>query len=435
MIQSVLNHFKTEFPFAQGKRLGVAVSGGLDSMCLIHILLDAKVELHLVHCNFKLRGTESDQDQQFLVEFAKKHELPLQVKEFTTQEYAKRHGVSIQMAARDLRYQWFSELVQHNQLDYIATAHHANDALETFLINLSRGTGLQGLTGIPAINGTVIRPLLQVTREQLESFAQQRDIAWREDSSNASDSYLRNQIRHHLVPELIKIKPDFINQFKKTQGHLEQSNAMLAAHVEQLISKCVTPATSGYLINITTLNELAHPEGFLYQWLYPYGFTAWEDINAMASGQSGKQIFAPQWVLTKNRDELRLEPLEGHTKAAYTVDSWPEFNQLPLPIECTPVAALAPTPANQIIVDAESLEFPITLRHWEAGDYFYPFGMQGSKKLSDYFVDQKVPVRDKEKIWLLCSANRIVWVVGMRADDRFKVNKNSKSLLKFTWTI
>lgn len=433
MLEPFLTSINANFPFLKGKRVGVAISGGLDSVTLASLFVGVDCSLSLVHCNFELREAESDQDEQFLKEFAGQHNLPLHIAHFNTKAYATTHKLSIQMAARELRYTWFEELIAKNTLDYIATAHHADDAVETMFINLSRGTGLKGLLGIPAVNKKIVRPLLKFSRNQIESYAKKHDIKWREDSSNASDAYLRNQIRHHLIPQCNKISADFSAQILATQVHLKESNKLLEAHLADLKEQLIIQDGESFKIKVKALEDLASSSGFLYAWLQPYGFTAWKDIYELNNAQSGKQVFSENWTISKNREELILSPLLNNPQEIYKIDSTDATEHLPIALSFQDINKLKAVSANQIIVDKDLLEFPLTLRHWEEGDVFYPFGMKGSKKLSDYFIDEKIPRNEKQKIWLLCSGSKIVWLLGLRADDRFKVGDYTKKLLKITW--
>ncbi len=433
MLKKLLDILNTDFAYLKEARVAVAVSGGLDSMALTHALLSLDYNPSLIHCNFNLRAAESDGDQEFLEQYCSNAKIPFLVKSFNTVDYGKTKKLSTQMAARELRYTWFNQLITTKQFDYILTAHHASDSLETLLINLSRGSGLRGLAGIPAKNNHIVRPLLSFTREQILEFATQEQVLWREDSSNATNAYLRNKIRHKVIPELQEISPDFVKKALDSQEHLKQSQALLNSYIDQLTAQLVNKKVDSFYANINQIKQLSSPAGFLFEWLNPYGFTAWDDILPLLDGQSGKQVNSSDWQLLKDREQLVLSPKKTLEKTTFQIDS--VNNTLPLPIQLNieSVAALTPITANQIIVDANKLEFPLTLRHWQKGDYFYPFGMQGSKKISDYFVDAKISRLEKDNIWLLCSADRIVWVVGERADDRFKVNNNTKYLLKITW--
>lgn len=426
------NHLLSEFPFLIGKRLLVTVSGGIDSMVLLHLVKKINADITVAHCNFQLRGAESDADEQFVKDYAESNQIPFFSTSFNTEAFASDYKLSIQVAARELRYKWFHELLDTHKLDYIVTAHHADDNLETFLIHLTRGTGLDGLTGIPKQNGKIIRPLLDFSRDEILDYAKTNNVPWREDSSNNSDKYLRNKLRHDIIPVLKELNPSFLESFKNTSDYLQQSASMADDASRIVYRKVVNEEDNQKKINLTELLILPNYKAYLHQWLQPFGFTAWNDIYDLVQTQSGKQVFSENFRLIKDRDHLLLSPKPDETVSDeyFIPESAKEVN-FPLRLSFKQVRSIADGLNTTIFVDAKKLRFPLVLRKWKEGDTFEPFGMDGhSKKVSKLFKDEKLSLIAKENTWLLCSANKIVWVVGIRQDERFKVENTTKHILE-----
>lgn len=432
MKHTLQNHIDKEIPFLKKKKLLLAVSGGLDSMVLLHLFQELEYDIAIAHCNFQLRGVESFGDQKFIQDYAEAYSIPIFVTQFDTVAFAKDYKLSTQVAARELRYNWFYELLEIEKFDYLLTAHHADDNLETFLINLTRGTGLEGLTGIPVQNDKIIRPLLFSSRFEIENYAKSHDIQWREDSSNASDKYLRNKIRHHLIPVLKELNPNFITSFLKTESYLQESMAMVEDAAIMVYQQVASEVGEQIHFNLNQLLKLPNYQSYLYQWLKEYGFTAWEDIYDLVESQSGKQVFATDFRLLKDRDSLILSPIDDSEIADEFFISKSETEvKIPLNISFCKVTDISVATNKTIFVDADQLVFPLVLRKWKTGDIFMPFGMDGkSKKVSKFFKDEKLSLIEKENTWLLCSNNQIVWVVGLRADDRFRSSNTTKNILK-----
>ncbi|KKK47159.1 hypothetical protein LCGC14_3158010, partial [marine sediment metagenome] len=313
------------------------------------------------------------------------------------------------------------------------TAHHANDALETFLINLSRGSGIDGLQGIPEQNGPILRPLLPFSREQIADYAEKNNIQWREDASNNTDHYLRNHFRHHAVPELLKAAPNLLNAFSTSLKHLQSSSALVEDYISFIYPKVVTQTFDGFRLNIEQLKQLPHTAAVLYELLKNFGFTAWDDIYELLNAQSGKIVSSSTHRLVKDRDFLLLTLLQNQKTPPVLVhedDNMLNLDEFVLRMEY--VEKADDFDPKSAVFDVEQLNFPLTVRNWEEGDYFYPFGMQGKKKLSKYFKDEKFSILDKEKTKVLCNGNEIIWVMGHRSDERYRVPEGSKKLLKFT---
>ena len=432
MLSKFKNHISSRFPFLENTKLFLAVSGGLDSMVLLYLFQQLPYEIVVLHCNFQLRGLESFGDQNFIQNYCEQNNIPVFVTQFDTEAFAKDYKLSTQVAARELRYNWFYELLETHKFDYILTAHHADDNLETFIINLSRGTGLDGLIGIPEQNDKIIRPLLPFSRDEILKYAQENNIEWREDSSNSSNKYLRNKIRHDLVPILKEINPDFLKAFQKTQSYLQESKEMVEDASIMIYQQVAKEAGDDIHFDLNQLKKLPNYKSYLYQWLNEFGFLAWNDIYDLVDGQSGKQVFSAEFRLLKNRDTLILSPIsEISEKEEFEINENDKEINFPLKLRLCNVSHITIDSNKTIFVDAEKIQFPLILRKWKEGDSFQPFGMGGkSKKVSKLFKDEKLSLIEKENIWLLCSNNQIVWVVGIRQDERFKIENPSNKILK-----
>ncbi|OCB70190.1 tRNA lysidine(34) synthetase TilS [Flavobacterium crassostreae] len=432
MLSELKQHIATNFSFIENKKLLLATSGGLDSMVMVQLFKELGYTIAIAHCNFQLRGLESFEDQKFVEEYAAAQAIPAFVTLFDTQAYAKDYNVSTQVAARDLRYNWFYELLETQGFDYLLTAHHADDNLETFLIHLSRGTGLEGLTGIPEQNGSVLRPLLVFSRNTILEYAQQKSVQWREDSSNASDTYLRNKIRHHVVPLLKDLHPQFMDAFQKTQTYLQQSASLVADASIMVYQQVVHQKEQAFYIDLPKLLQLPNYQTYLYQWLKDFGFTAWQDIYNLVNGMSGKQVLAPEYRLLKDREYLIVSKIEipNNTPIYYITEDLQEVN-IPLKLSFSKTNKTAVAANKGIFVAVDKLQYPLVIQRWQDGDSFKPLGMNGkSKKLSKFFKDEKLSLLQKEQLWILWSGDAIVWIIGLRQDERFKINPAATNSLR-----
>ena len=306
MIEKISHHINRNLPFLRGKKLLVAVSGGIDSVALTYLLSELNFTISLAHCNFNLRGKDSDLDEDFIKKLGNKLEIPVFTTQFNTEVFAKENKQSTQIAARSLRYSWFQKLEKEHSFDYVLTAHHADDNLETFLINLTRGTGLEGLTGIPEINGRIVRPLLKFSRKEILTFIKENKIEWREDKSNAQTKYIRNKIRHKVVPFLKEINPSLLNTFAKTAEYLKESQHILEDRIKKVATEVLTMNENTIAINIQKVEKLSNPKAYLYQLLKAYNFTEWNDVYNLLSAQSGKQVLSKTHTLLKDRGSLVL---------------------------------------------------------------------------------------------------------------------------------
>ena len=435
MLAQFSQHINSHFSFLKDKKLLIAISAGIDSVVLSHLLHSLKFNISLAHCNFQLRGKESDKDEAFVKKLAKDLKVPIYTQSFETAGYAKKQKLSIQLAARELRYKWFEEVLRINGLDFVLTAHHADDDLETFIINTARGTGLDGLTGIPERNGNILRPLLPFSRSQIEKYAKEKGITWREDQTNLEINYLRNKIRHKIIPVLKEINPALLASFKTTLENLKGSRQIIDDKISELSNDLIIKDENELKLDIDQLTKLSNPKAYLFELLNPYGFTEWNDIRDLLVAQSGKKIRSSTHQLVKDRKYLLLARYDkdDKNKDVYKVNKGDlYFHEEDVKMKFTYLKESQTVINNNNVafLDLGNLKFPLTVRKWEKGDYFYPFGMKGKKKLSKYFKDEKISILDKEKIWLLCSEDQVSWIVGKRLDDRFRITDKTKNILK-----
>lgn len=432
MFKQFKYEIENKFSFLIGSRILVACSGGLDSVVLTHLLSKMNLKIALAHCNFSLRGKESDDDEDFVINLAENLEVTVYTETFDTKKYAKEHKISTQMAARDLRYAWFEELLTLHKFQYIVTAHHLDDDLETFFINLSRGTGLSGLSGIPKKNNKVVRPLLNFSREDIFQYAQKNSLNWREDSSNKKADYLRNKLRLAVLPQFKTVNPAVLKNFKTTQSNIRASQLLIDDYIAIVYNRVVTETENAYKIDIQKLRDFPHTKQLLYELLKGFGFTEWDDVSNLLDAQTGKQVYSQTHRLLKNRNELLLTKMElDNLNREFPVSK--KGIETPISLKFEETKYIGETEKNLIYVDSARLNFPLKLRRWQDGDSFHPFGMKGKKKLSKFFKDEKLSQLEKEKTWVLVSDDSIVWIVGHRMDDNFKVTKNTLHILKITY--
>lgn len=429
--QAYINRYNL---IAEGDKLILALSGGIDSMVLADLLLKAKVEFVAAHCNFHLRGEESDGDDWFVRKFAEKRGIQCFVKHFETEKYAAKYGISIEMAARDLRYGWFEQLRQQLGYDKIAVAHHADDQAETFFINLLRGAGLNGLKGMKPQNGVVIRPLLRASREQIRQYAVENHIVWREDHTNVESVYLRNKIRNQLLPIFDELQPEARQGLYKSLKHLASENELYRALLKEKLSQIVVVKDDCQIVDKQLfLNNFQ----LLFEWLRQFGYNTEQCgfIHETMRSGIGNHFDSTTHRLVIGRDELQLFEIKEDSNDEIQIEIGEEEILSPVHLCFSKleessdfVIDKSPEVAQ---LDFDTLKFPLTLRHWRHGDRFHPLGMKGSKLLSDFFVDQKFTEWQKQNTWLLASAdNDILWVVGLRIDDRFKVTTGTKTVFR-----
>ncbi|MFO7827152.1 MAG: tRNA lysidine(34) synthetase TilS [Bacteroidales bacterium] len=414
----------------------LGVSGGIDSIVMMHLFRILGYNIAIAHCNFQLRGDESDQDEEFVARLAENYQIPFHAARFNTEEIAEKEGISIQMAARDLRYEWFDELSLNNNYNYIAIAHNKNDLIETFLINLSRGTGIKGLTGIKHKSGKIIRPILFASRDAIEKFCHDNNFEYREDSSNQTTKYSRNLIRHEIIPAFESINPSFIDTMVDNINKLKDTEEIYAKNIKTAFTHTTSEKDQKIYFSIDKIKALEPIETYMFEFLSPYGFSVSQinDIISSLEGISGKQFFSPTHRLIKDRSDLILEEISFTQPKQYFIDDGTEQINIPSELSFKRIEKQddfsIKTDKNIAQLDYHKLEFPLTLRKWNKGDYFMPLGMKNLKKLSDFFIDNKISIADKENIWILESGNKIAWIVGMRIDERFKITDTTSQILE-----
>ena len=437
MLQSFSAYISEQSLFTPADRLLLTVSGGIDSMVLTELCRQAGLHFGIAHCNFQLRGQDSEDDEAFVRETAAKYKAAFHVQRFDPKSLAHAKGISTQMAARELRYPWFETIRHQFNYDYILTAHHQDDLLETLLLNLTRGTGLAGLHGILPKNGCLVRPLLFAPRSEIAAFAAQHHLIWREDSSNASTDYVRNRLRHEVIPVLREINPRVSAAAAVLAERVKATEAILEAKRKEAEAEVVRRSGSGVWLTIERLEQQVAPLELLAHWLNHYGFDYAQSkhIWANRNGQTGKQYFSATHTLTLDRGKYLVTPAHEAAPICYV---WEESDQelfyakgrMHWERVQTPVFESNPETAY---FDADTLAFPLTLRLWQPGDWFCPLGMQGKrKKISDFLVDRKVPRSLKNQVYVLESAGAIVWLVGIRMDERFSIKETTDKIIKFS---
>lgn len=426
---------KNQNLFDPEQQVLLAVSGGIDSTVMMHLFKQAGFKFGVAHMNFGLRGEESDADADFVGEFCEGLGVAFFTKKVDTITYAAHHGLSTQMAARELRYIWFEELLEDEGFSKIATAHHLNDSLETVLLNLSKGTGVAGLAGIPMNNGAIIRPLLFATRSQIEAYAQVQQLSWREDISNQKRTYQRNYLRHEIIPRLREINPNLEQTFLNTSERVQDANIILQEQIERLKSKALRHYPTHTEIIINALAQTSTPVFYLDALLKAFGFAyaqvkqIWETHHTA----SGKIFYSSEYMLNKDRDAFLITSKLEENEPEYLIEEQQmhcdtKVFRLSMSAIANHEDFILPKHRNNLALDLDKISFPLVLRTWQQGDYFYPLGMKGKKKISDFLIDNKVPRILKEKIWVLCQKKEILAVIGYRPDDRYKITPDTKNV-------
>jgi tRNA(Ile)-lysidine synthase len=446
MFESIEKFITQNHLFNKEDKLLVAVSGGVDSMVLCDVLFKLNYKISIAHCNFQLRGDESDGDELFVENYAKEIGINCHKKRFNTEGYAKENKVGSQEAARDLRYQWFEELTQLFDYQWIITAHHATDNIETVLFNFSHGTGLRGMKGILPKNGKIVRPLLWAKKAEIKAFAEKENIAFRDDSSNFTEKYTRNYIRFKILPEFKRINPNFENTASENINRFKEANALLDFFIEKIKLGITQTIDNQYFIDKNKLKTYPSVSTILFEFLRDYGFNnaQVEDILSenISKAKVGAKFYSANFELLIDRDFYILrENTEGDKNEFFVLNQ----NDTTLKIHrssfiihhfFTP-SILIETIENQAQFDFDTLSFPLKFRHWRAGDIFHPLGMQGKKqKLSDYFIHNKFSDFEKNKTWILETAKgEICWIVGHRMDDRFKLKNDTKHCFSINYIL
>ena len=429
MNRQVYNYIISNNLFSIKKdKIILAISAGADSVCLFHIFRSFGVNMELAHCNFKLRDNHSDEDEDFIKNLGNKYEIKFHIKSFETASYAKKNNLSIQMAARQLRYNWFNSLLIKRNANYIATAHHKDDSIETFFINLIRGSGIRGLVGIKQTD-KIIRPFLSIEKNQIINFLNKNKFKYREDITNSSLKYLRNKIRIKLIPLLLNLNPSIKENIFNEMKILENTSIVFSDYVNQIRQKIVVQKSDAFYINISSLNKLLPLKIYLFELLRPFGFMKVDDIINSLNGQSGKTFYSRTHKLIIDRDSIIITKNQDITSKQYTLEENINFKNENFSIKFSTSKKINFSLNKDIAeLDYSKINFPLKLRKWRFGDSFIPLGMKNYKKISDFFIDEKFSLVQKEKQWILCDKKNIIWIVGYRIDDRYKVTSKTKKL-------
>jgi tRNA(Ile)-lysidine synthase len=435
MLEKFLAYIAEKSLIDKQQKILLGVSGGIDSSVMTDLFAGTSFQFALAHCNFKLRGIESDEDQEFVRQIAGKYKVPFYTIEFNTLEYSHHHGVSIQMAARDLRYQWFNSVIEKNGFDRIAIAHNRDDIGETMLLNLVRGTGLRGLTGIKPQQGKIIRPLLFASRIEIEEYAIDRKVSYREDSSNSESRYHRNLIRNEIIPLMKRINPAIIDTLYLEADIFESSYSLYKNELE-LIRNAITLENGDQCkLSIPKILALGINQPVLFDILSPFGFNFSDviDIHRSLNAAPGKRFLSKDYILLKDRNTLLIEKKHSPDNTEYLIEA--ENDSIALPLQLTFYKTTKssefriPKGTETIALDADKVKYPLKIRKWHEGDWFIPLGLKGRKKLSDFFTDRKLSLFDKSEVWILLSGEDIIWIIGYQIDDRFKIEHKTKNAL------
>ena len=427
MTDKVDHYIKEKKMFTHKDRLLLAISGGADSTCLFYILKKLDYSMELAHCNFQLRGKESLRDEEFVKSIAKKYNIKLHLKRFNTHEYIKKHAVSMQMAARNLRYNYFNKLLKEFSFNKIVIAHHEDDRIETFFINLLRGTGIKGLTSMKPKTGNIVRPLLNFSRQNIESYLKEINAVYCKDISNQDVKYLRNKVRHNLIPILKDINPEFNRIMIKNISNLEANNVIISENILHLKQKLIFKDQDLYKVDIRKLLKLKNSKILAYEIFSEFGFSQIDKIINACKSQSGKIFYSKNYQLIIDRANIIIAKRENlNTERDILITERKIDNPISLSLKF--MKKPKKFSSNCANLDFDKLSFPLKLRKWKKGDKFKPLGMNNFKKLSDFFIDEKYSVLDKQRQWILCSGKDIVWIVGNRIDERYKVENYTKKV-------
>ena len=434
MIEQLLNHISRNSLCKTTDKLLLAVSGGLDSMVMLHLLKEAGFRIAVAHCNFQLRGAESDNDQEFVSDVCRGLNVPFFAEKFETNDHATGRGISIQMAARELRYEYFHKLRQEHGFNWIATAHHFDDTIESVFLNLVRGTGIDGLRGIAVRKDHVIRPLLFATRAMIHDYAMQQNILWREDISNASDDYQRNFLRHQVIPRLREMNPAFEEGFRQTHERLLGAREFALAYISGLRSSAVVASDEKSMtLDIRKIRQSVSPAVLLWELIKEMGFKYDQCRKIVMDHQPGKLFLSETHQLLVDRIHYIIDRKQANSFLSQMIERGQKLAGNPpamlamREMERKDFSMSADPSVAQL--DADVLQFPLLWRKWQAGDYFVPLGMRSEKKVSDFLIDLKVPFNSKADITVLESGGEIVCIVGHRISDRYKITADTKSVL------
>lgn len=423
--------------FSPDDRVLLAVSGGIDSMVLAHLFMRQGFDFGIAHCNFNLRGTEANDDERFVREYAENHRIEFFAKSFDTTGFASSKGLSIQMAARELRYRWFEELRSASGFDAVALAHNLNDNIETFLINLVRGTGIAGLAGIKPKNEYLVRPLLFASRAEIREYCEKYEVKYREDSSNADTKYVRNKIRHLIVPVLREINPSFENTIEETISRVGDINEIYSGHIAKIRKSLIRESKNSQSIKISDFTSLTPLNTMVFELFRSFGLTRpmVPELIKLATSRTGSHLNTSSHRFIRNRSEILIENIESDSESALHMvfNSLDEllagnFGAKVVQAACGEGFEI-PRNATSTCVSLNKLKFPVIIRNWKPGDIFYPLGMNKKKKLSDFFIDNKLSMPEKERVLVMESGGKISCIIGIRTDNRFRITKATTKCL------
>ncbi|MDZ7936523.1 MAG: tRNA lysidine(34) synthetase TilS [Emticicia sp.] len=457
MLHGFLTYINEQKLFEPSEKVLLTVSGGKDSVAMLDLFCGANILFAVAHCNFQLRGKDSDDDQIFVENLCNENNVVFHTKTFNTKSFAKKNKISIEMAARTLRYEWFEDLRKELNFDYIATAHHLNDSIETVLLNLTKGTGISGLKGISAKKEHIIRPMLFASRKEIDAYVAEKNLSWREDSSNASNDYQRNLIRNQVVPLLKKINPNLDETFARNLERFQSLEADFRKNLSHFKATVMREKEGVFYLKIENIKYWQSANYYLEELLKEFGFNYFQskEIFNSLDGLSGKVFHSENFTLLKDREELIIgrefftpplhseRGLGGEVKSMLTPNIllhedeiqnlYVDFSDKKLRFTVLNIEEIDTSFERNnavLFADFDKITFPMTLRQWHAGDWFIPLGMKGKKKISDFLIDKKIPLNLKKSIFLLTSQDTTIWVVGHRADDRFKLNDSTQKVLK-----
>jgi tRNA(Ile)-lysidine synthase len=436
LIRKIQTYIETNHLLTFDKPVIIGFSGGGDSVSLLYILNQLGYKCIAAHCNFHLRDTESERDEKFSRLFAERYKIPFEKIDFNTQSYAIQKHISIEMAARELRYNWFESVRVKYSAQAIAVAHHKDDSIETMLLNLIRGTGIRGLRGICPKSGWIVRPLLRISRKEIMQYLEEQHVTYVTDSSNLSDEHTRNFIRLRLLPLMEEVNPSVRQALARTAGNLTDAESIYVQTIRQakVLLTDLRDKRRIYL-SIEKLMQQPAPQTILYELLKDYGFSRCtsKNIYDTLTGEAGKIFEAAKsgYKLLKDRNELIIFKPDGKIKEEYLINGTADWHNLPISLsaEIIPVDdsfRLDKSPFTATF-DYDKVDFPLRLRKWQPGDWFIPFGMSGRQKLSDYFSNQKLNLLEKDEVWVLCSNQEIIWIIGKRTDNRFRIDNQTKT--------
>lgn len=441
LLKEFQHYIKQQNLFQPKDKLLLAVSGGVDSVVLCELCKQAGYDFVIAHCNFKLRGAESERDEEFVRKLGEKYGVEVFVKKFDTEKYSSKNKLSIQVAARELRYEWFQELIGSSVAAYVVTAHHVNDNIETMLMNFFKGTGIHGLKAILPKQGNLIRPLLFAKKEDLTAFASLHKLKFVEDSSNASDKYTRNYFRNQLIPDLQKVFPQVEDNLKDNLQRFREIGILYQQSINLHKKKLLEPKGEEIHIPVLKLLKARPLSTIVYEIIRDYGFTAHqtEEVIALLQSGTGKYIQSSTHRAIKNRNWLIISPNESAKAQNILVEDDEkqiEFADGKIDLELLPAINYKLQTTNFFAqLDADKIKFPLLLRKWKQGDYFYPLGMNKRKKLSRFFIDQKLSLTQKEKTWVIEMDKKVIWILGLRIDDRFKITDKTKNILQISLSV